>query len=206
MTVMDGDVAVGTVTADRNGSGFWFRNVTVGQSSCYISRRSRGQRLGLDVVQRSGTNAQRNAACGAGAAEGKDENDIAATKMAGSRLDNFSQLDVVDYDEAGRLRCWGRPIQAHTIVTSTMDIDGRKLPRMVNGSATALRWNRPYTLRVDERMFVVARIELLFRRCWDMTRTTSSCSRTLCGISRRLQAGTMFSVIYEGTRTNQMLT
>ena len=222
VTVMDGDVAVGTVTADRNGEWVLVPQKPLLSGNRVLSIIAEGaekQRLlSADVVvlvvpERTAQPEMPLAVLVP--REGKDTKKILQRPK---RQDPASrtislQLDVVDYDETGRLRLLG---QANPGNTTIVYLNNGSIGRaeVAQDGQWELWPSSPvdpglYTLRVDELKVskVVARIELPFSRAAPIAELKHvdhvivQPGNSLWRISRRLLGqGTMFSVIYEANK------
>ncbi len=219
VTVMDGDVAVGMVTADRNGQWVLVPEKPLPSGNRVlniIAEGADGQRLrSADVVVLAVP--ERTAQPETPLAvlvqrEGKDTKKILQRPKGqdpASRTISLT-LDVVDYDESGRLRLLGQANPGNaTIVYLNNGLMGRA--EVAEDGQWELRPMSPvepglYTLRVDELKIskVVARIELPFSRAVPIAELKHEDyvivqpGNSLWRISRRLLGrGMMFSVIYE---------
>ena len=222
VTVMDGDVAVGTVMADRNGEWVLVPEEPLpsgDRALSIIAEGAEGQRLrSADVVVLAVP--ERTAQPETPLAvlvprEGKNTKKILQRPK---RQDSASRtisltLDVVDYDESGRLRLLGQANPGNATIVylnngsigrAEVAVDGQWELRPASPAEPGL-----YTLRVDELKVskVVARIELPFSRAAPIAELKHEeyvivqPGNSLWRISRRLLGqGTMFSVIYEANK------
>jgi nucleoid-associated protein YgaU len=221
ITVMDGDTIVGIVTSDRNGEWVLVPEKPLPSGNRALSiiaqlddgevvssedvvvlgvpERSRQEELPLAVLVPR---------------KGKDTKKILQRPTRPEAGRNIAlTLDIVDYDETGRLRLLG---QANSGNETVIYLNNTAIGRV--DVSTDGNWElRPddvvepglYTLRIDEltKGNVVARIELPFSRAAPLTDLKNEESiivqpgNSLWRISRRvLGEGTMFSVIYEANK------
>ena len=222
VTVMDGDVAVGTVTADRNGQWVLVPEKPLPSGNRVlniIAEGAEGQRLrSADVVVLAVPESMAQPEMPLAVLVPREGKDTKKILQRPKRQDPASrtislQLDVVDYDEAGRLRLLG---QANPGNTTIVYLNNGSIGRaeVAEDGQWELRPASPvepglYTLRVDELNVskVVARIELPFSRAAPIAELKHEDyvivqpGNSLWRISRRLLGqGTMFSVIYEANK------
>ena len=221
-TVMDGDVAVGTVTADRNGQWVLVPEKPLPSGNRVlklIAEGAEGQPLrSADVVVLAVPERTAQPETPLAVLVPRDGKDTKKILQRPRRQDPASrtislQLDVVDYDEAGRLRLLG---QANPGNTTIVYLNNGSIGRaeVAEDGQWELWPSSPvdpglYTLRVDELKVskVVARIELPFSRAAPIAELKHvdyvivQPGNSLWRISRRLLGqGTMFSVIYEANK------
>lgn len=221
ITVMDGDTIVGVVTSDRNGE--WVlvpeKPLPAGNRALsVIAQLGDGEPVSsedvviLAVPERSRQEERPLAVLVP--RKGKDTKKVLQRPRnpeAGRNI--VLTLDIVDYDETGRLRLLG---QANSGNEAVVYLNNTVIGRVgVSGDGN---WElRPdetvepglYTLRVDElaKANVVARIELPFSRAAPLADLKNEDyiivqpGNSLWRISRRiLGEGTMYSVIYEANK------
>lgn len=222
VTILDGDVSVGTVTADVNGE--WVlvpenplpsgdrvlsilavmpggnslssKNIVV----LAVPERTKKPEMPLAILVPR---------------EGKDTKKILQRpKSKNSASPNTTlKLDIVDYDEAGQLRLLGQanPGNVAVVYLNNATIGHTEV---TTGGNWELRPEIPvapglYTLRVDELKAkkVIARVEFPFSRAAPIDAITQDDyvivqpGNSLWRISRRiLGQGTMYSIIYEANK------
>tara|TARA_E500000331_G_scaffold22006_1_gene19242 strand:+ start:537 stop:1583 length:1047 start_codon:yes stop_codon:yes gene_type:complete len=221
ITVMDGDLIVGVVTADQQGE--WVllpeKPLPPGNRALSIIAQlgdaepvSSGDVVVLAVPEQKGQKEPPLAVLVP--RKGKDTKRVLQLPREPEAGRSISlTLDIVDYDEAGRLRLLG---QANSGNEAVVYLNNTAIGRV--GVSEDGNWElRPdeavlpglYTLRVDElaKAKVVARIELPFSRAAPLADLKNEDyiivqpGNSLWRISRRiLGKGTMFSVIYEANK------
>jgi nucleoid-associated protein YgaU len=221
ITVMDGDSIVGVVTSDRNGE--WVlvpeKPLPPGNRALSIIAQlgdaepvSSGDVVVLAVPEQKGQKERPLAVLVP--RKGKDTKRVLQSPRKPEAGRNIAlTLDIVDYDEAGRLRLLG---QANSGNEAVVYLNNTAIGRV--GVSDDGNWElRPheavlpghYTLRVDElaKAKVVARIELPFSRAAPLADLKNEDyiivqpGNSLWRIARRiLGEGTMFSVIYEANK------
>ena len=221
ITVMDGDSIVGVVTSDRNGE--WVlvpeKPLPSGNRALSIIAQlgaaepvSSGDVVVLAVPEQKRQKERPLAVLVP--RKGKDTKRVLQRPRKPEAGRNIAlTLDIVDYDEAGRLRLLG---QANSGNEAVVYLNNTPIGRA--GVSDDGNWElRPdkavvpghYTLRVDElaKAEVVARIELPFSRAAPLADSKNEDyiivqpGNSLWRIARRiLGEGTMFSVIYEANK------
>ena len=221
ITVMDGDSIVGVVTSDRNGE--WVlvpeKPLPSGNRALSIIAQlgaaepvSSGDVVVLAVPEQKRQKERPLAVLVP--RKGKDTKRVLQRPRKPEAGRNIAlTLDVVDYDEAGRLRLLG---QANSGNETVVYLNNTAMGRA--GVSDDGNWElRPdkavvpghYTLRVDElaKAEVVARNELPFSRAAPLANSKNEDyiivqpGDSLWRIARRiLGEGTMFSVIYEANK------
>ena len=222
VTVMDGDVAVGTVTADRNGEWVLVPEKPLPSGNRVLSifaQLGEGERLrSADVVVLAVPERTEKPETPLAVLVPREGKETKKVLQRPKRQDPASRsisltLDVVDYDESGRLRLLGQANPGNATIVylnnsaigrAEVAVDGQWELRPANPVEPGL-----YTLRVDElkSKTVVARIELPFSRAAPIADLKHEDyvivqpGNSLWRISRRLLGqGTMYSVIYEANR------
>jgi len=222
ITILDGDVSVGTVTADVNGEWVLVPEKPLPSGNRVLSilavipggdRLSSENIVVLAVPQRT-----KNPEVPLAVLlprEGKETKKILQRpKSKNSASRNISlKLDIVDYDEAGQLRLLGQANPGNIAIVYLNNASVGKAEVAVDGK-WELRPESPvapgfYTLRVDELKSekVIARLELPFSRAAPIDKIMEDDyvivqpGNSLWRISRRiLGQGTMYSVIYEANK------
>jgi hypothetical protein len=221
ITVMDGDTIVGIVTSDRNGEWVLVPEKSLPSGSralSIIAQLGDGEAVSsedivvLAVPERSWHKELPLAVLVP--RKGKDSKKILQRPTKPEAGRNIAlTLDIVDYDESGRLRILGQASSGNEVVVylnntaigrAGVSADGNWELRPYDAVEPGL-----YTLRLDElaKSKVVARIELPFSRATPLTNSNKEDyiivqpGNSLWRISRQiLGEGTMFSVIYEANK------
>ena len=222
ITIFDGENPVGKVTVDRNGEWVLIPEKPLLSGNRVLSivaempggERLRSEDLVVLAVPEI-TRKQKTPFAVLVPREGKETKKIlqrSGPQNPSSRTIELT-LDIVDYDEEGRLRLLG---QAHPGNLANVYLNNASIgqSRVKADGSWELRPEAPvapglYTLRVDELQVtkVVARIELPFSRAAPIDELQQTDyiivqpGNSLWRISRRiLGQGTMYSVIYEANK------
>lgn len=221
VTVMDGDSVVGVVTADQNGEWVLVPDKPLKSGNRALSVTAKlgdGEALkSADVVvlavpERPVANERPLAVLVP--RDGMETKKVLQKPRAAVAGRNIAlTLDVVDYDEAGKLKLSGQanPGNETRVYLNNKSIGGAVVSTEGGWELRPEETVEPglYTLRVDEigKAKVVARIELPFSRAAPVTALNNEDyvivqpGNSLWRISRRvLGEGTMYSVIYEANK------